>query len=106
MKPKILFSCALLVFFLGIGLLVAAWNGTSSVTASWPISGSVVKLSGSANGWRAMAGLAGLFLALALFLWGLVSLVTRPFRRGSKEPLPQPQPGSEASEIKKQSASQ
>lgn len=103
MKPKILFSFALLIFFLGIGLLVAAWNGTSSVTAAWPISGSVVKLSGSANGWRAMAGLAGLLLALVLFLWGLISLVTRPLRRRKQEPMPQLQPGVEG---KKQSASQ
>lgn len=103
MKPKILFSCALLVFFLGIGLLVAAWNGTSSVTAAWPINSSVVKLSGSANGWRAMAGLAGFVLALVLFLWGLISLVTRPLRRRKQEPLPQLQAGAE---VKKQSASQ
>ena len=96
MKPKILFSCALLAFFLGIGLLVAAWNGPSSVTAAWPISGSVVQLSGSATGWRAMAGLGSLLLSLALFLWGLVSLVTAPMRRKRKEPLPEPHPSSEA----------
>lgn len=103
MKPKILFIAALLCFFLGLVLLVAGWNGNSSVTATWPISGSVVKLSGSATGWRAMAGLAGLILALVLFLWGLISLVTRPLRRRGQERLPQPQAGSGA---KNQPASQ
>lgn len=103
MKPRILFICALLCFFLGLGLLVAGWNGNSSVTAAWPISGSVVKLSGSATGWRPMAGLAGLFLAVILFLWGLISLVARPLRRRHQEPLPQPQAGPE---VKKQAASQ
>jgi TRAP-type C4-dicarboxylate transport system permease small subunit len=99
MKPKILFSGALLVFFIGLGLLVTAWSGPSSVTAAWPISGSVVKLSGSATGWRAMAGLAGFVLALVLFLWGLISLITRPLRRRKQEPLPEPQPHP-SSEVK------
>lgn len=103
MKPKILFIAALLCFFLGLVLLISAWNGNSSVTAAWPISGSVVKLSGSATGWRPMAGLAGLLLAVVLFLWGLISLVTRPLRRRSQERLPQSQAGSE---VKKQSAAQ
>ncbi len=103
MKPKILFSAALFCFVLGLGLLIAGWNGNSSVTATWPISGSVVKLSGSATGWRPMAGLAGWLLAAVLFLWGLIRLVTRPLRRRSQERLPQPQAGSE---VKKQSAAQ
>ena len=94
MKSKILFSLSLIAFFLGLGLLVAAWHGNSSITV-WPISGSVVQLSGSATGWRAMAGLVSLLLSLALFLWGLVSLVTAPMRRKRKEPLPEPHPSSE-----------
>ena len=96
MKSKILFSCSLLVFFLGLGLLIAAWNGNASVKAEWPITGSVVQLSGSATGWRAMAGVGSLLLAVVLFLWGLISLATRPMRRTRKEPLTQPPPGPEA----------
>jgi hypothetical protein len=100
MKSKILLRCALLAFFLGLGLLVAGWHGNLSVTV-WPISASVVLLSGSATGWRAMAGLGGLLLAFILFLWGLISLATRGRRR--KEPLPQPHAGSDT---KGQAASQ
>jgi 5-enolpyruvylshikimate-3-phosphate synthase len=95
MKSKILFSCSLLVFFLGLGLLIAAWNGNASVKAGWPMSESVVQLSGSATGWRAMAGVGSLLLAVFLFLWGLISLATRPMRRARKEPL-SPPPGPEA----------
>jgi len=96
MKSKILLRCALLAFFLGLGLLVAGWHGNLSVTV-WPISASVVQVSGSATGWRAMAGLGGLLLAVILFLWGLISLVTGG-RRESKEPLQAPvsQPAPEA----------
>jgi hypothetical protein len=97
MKSKILFSCALLAFFLGLALLIAGWQGNSSVTASWPISASVVQLSGSAKGWRPMAGLAGLIAAVILFLWGLIALASSAFRRRPEEPLAEPQPAAEAS---------
>lgn len=102
MKPKILLSCALIAFFLGLGLLIAGWNGTASVNLAWPISSSLVKLSGSAAGWRPMAGIAGLLLAIVLFLWALISLVTRPLRR-KQAPEVEPQPDAE---LKKQAASQ
>lgn len=100
MKPKLLILCALLAFFSGLGLLVSAWNGSSSVTAAWPISASVVKLSGSATGWRAIAGIAGLVLAPILLIWSLVSAATGGLRRPSKEPLPEPAP-----EVKREAAS-
>ncbi|HLK31876.1 MAG TPA: hypothetical protein VKT29_02230 [Terriglobales bacterium] len=103
MKPKILLICALLAFFFGLGMLVADWQGSSSFTAAWPVSSSVVQLSGSAKGWRAMAGLAGLFLAPVLLLWALISLATRGRRRNDKEALP---PTSPSPEIRKQAASQ
>jgi hypothetical protein len=99
MKAKILLTCALLSFLLGLGLLIAAWQGSSSVTAAWPISGSTVQLSGAAKGWRAMAGLGGLVLAVVLFFWSLISLVTSGLRRPRQEELP---PASVAS---KQAAS-
>lgn len=101
MKPKLLLLCALLAFFAGIGLLVSAWNGNSSVTAAWPISSSVVKLSGSSSGWRAMAGIAALLLAPILFLWSLISVATGGWRSSQKEPLPEPAP-----EVKREAAPQ
>jgi len=102
MKPKILLTCALLAFFLGLGLLIASWNGNSSVTAAWPISASVVKLSGGASGWRAMAGIASLLLSPILLLWGLISVATGGLRRPRKEELPEPLPQS-ALEVKRES---
>jgi hypothetical protein len=103
MKSKILFIFSLLSFFLGLGVLIAIWNGKASVNVAWPISGSEVQLSGGATGWRAMAGLGGLLLGPILFLWGLVSLATRSRRRAHTEPLPEPRPGSD---VKGQAASQ
>jgi TRAP-type C4-dicarboxylate transport system permease small subunit len=85
MKWKILVVCALLAFFLGIGLLIVAWNGNFKVTGAWPISSRSVELNGSASGWRAMAGLAGIVAAPVLFLWGLISLATG---RPRKAPTP------------------
>ena len=98
MKWKILFLCSLLAFFAGLGVLISAWKGNASVKAAWPISGSVVELSGSATGLRAMAGLGGLLLAVLLFLWGVFRLVTGPTRRARTEVLP------ESSEETKQKA--
>ncbi|HEU5337207.1 MAG TPA: hypothetical protein VFU27_14645 [Terriglobales bacterium] len=100
MKAKSLLSCALLVFFAGVGLLISAWQGSSSVTAAWPIGSSAVQLSGAAKGWRAMAGLGGLVLAVVLFFWSLISLVTRGLQ-GSRQQA-QVSPASAAS---KQAAS-
>jgi TRAP-type C4-dicarboxylate transport system permease small subunit len=99
MKAKILLTCALLAFFAGVGLLIAAWQGSSSVTAAWPMSSSAVQLSGAAKGWRAMAGLAGLALAVVLFFWSLISLLTRGLRRSQQEEL------SPASAANRQAAS-
>lgn len=87
MKAKILLTCALLAFFTGVGLLIAAWQGSSSVTAAWPISSSAVQLSGAAKGWRAMAGLGSLVLSVVLFFWSLISLATRGLRRPGREEL-------------------
>ncbi len=87
MKPKIFLTLALVAFFAGVGLLISAWQGSSSITAAWPISGSAVQLSGAAKGSRAMAGLGGLVLAVILFFWSLISLVTR----GRRRPHPQEQ---------------
>lgn len=91
MKSKILLRCALLVFFLALGVLIAGFQGKPSIAVAWPIAGSVVQLSGSVNGWKAIAGLAGFAGAVILFLWGLVSLFTRGGRKAGKEPLPEPQ---------------
>jgi hypothetical protein len=102
MKPKILLRCALLAFFIALGVLVAGWDGTSSISVAWPVSGSVVQLSGSAKGWHAIAGLAGFLAAVVLFLWGLISLATGGRRKAGKEPLPEPP----VSQVKRESASQ
>jgi hypothetical protein len=102
MKPKILLSCAPIAFLSGLGLLISAWNGNSSITAAWPISASVVALSGQATGWRAMAGLAGLVLAVILFVWGLISLASSGIRRGRKEAPPELQAGEAKREIPSQ----
>ncbi len=103
MKSKILLRCALLTFFVGLGVLVAGFQGKSSIAVAWPVSGSVVQLSGSVNGWKAIAGLAGFAAAVVLFLWGLVSLFTRGGGKAAEEPLPEPQTGPGA---KGQAASQ
>jgi hypothetical protein len=91
MKSKILLRCALLVFFLALAVLIAGFQGNSSITAAWPVGGSVVQLSGSVKGWKAIAGLAGFAAAVVLFLWGLVSLFTSG--RKMKQELPEPQSG-------------
>lgn len=103
MKSKILFVCSLISFFLGLGVLIAIWNGKASVNLAWPMSGSEVQLSGGATGWRAMAGLGGLLLGPILFVWGLVSLADRSRRRARAEALPEPHAASDA---KGQAASQ
>jgi hypothetical protein len=103
MKSKILLRCALLVFFLALAVLMAGFQGNSSISAAWPVGGSVVQLSGSVKGWKAIAGLAGFAAAPVLFLWGLVSLFTRGGRKAGAEPLPEPQTGPGA---KGQAASQ
>lgn len=96
MRTKILLSCALLAFFIGLGLLIAGWDGTSSVSLASPLRESMVQLSGRVKGWDAIAGLAGLISALALFLWGLISLATAGRRKARKGRLPEPQRASEA----------
>jgi hypothetical protein len=101
MKPKLLLLCALLAFFAGIGLLASGWNGNSSITAAWPISASVVKLSGSATGWRAMAGIAALLLAPILLVWSLINLATGSLRSSQRESLPESAP-----EVKREAAPQ
>lgn len=98
MKAKILLTCALLAFFTGVGLLIASWQGSSSVTAAWPMAGSAVQLSGAAKGWRAMAGLSGLVLAVVLFFWSLISLASSGLRRPRQQLSP-------ASAANKQAAS-
>ena len=103
MKSKILLRCALLVFFLALAVLIAGFQGKSSIAVAWPASGSVVQLSGSVNGWKAIGGLVGFAAAVVLFVWGLVSLFTRGGRKAGKEPLPEPQTGDGA---KGQAASQ
>ncbi|HKW26585.1 MAG TPA: hypothetical protein VJN48_12425 [Terriglobales bacterium] len=103
MKSRILLRCALLVFFLALAVLMAGFQGKSSIAVAWPASGSVVQLSGSVNGWKAIGGLAGFAAALVLFLWGLVSLFRRGGRKGREEPLSEPHTGAGA---KGQAASQ
>ncbi|HKW68318.1 MAG TPA: hypothetical protein VJP04_13580 [Terriglobales bacterium] len=103
MKSKILLRCALLLFFLALAVLIAGFQGKSSIAVAWPASGSVVQLSGSVNGWKAIGGLAAFAAALVLFVWGLVSLFTGGGRKAGKEPLPEPQTGAGA---KGQAASQ
>ena len=103
MKSKILLRCALLVFFVAIAVLIAGFQGKSSIAVAWPVSGSVVQLSGSVNGWKAIGGLAGFAAALVLFVWGLISLFTRAGKKSGGEPLPEPQTGPGA---KGQAASQ
>lgn len=85
MKPKFLLSCALLAFFVALGVLCSGWQGTSSISAAWPVSGSAVQLSGGVKGWTAIGGLLGFIAAIALFLWALVSLARRGGRRKHKE---------------------
>jgi hypothetical protein len=87
MKSKLLLLAALLAFFLGLGVLIVSWQGNSSVSVAWPVSGSTVQVTGSAKGWRAVIGLAGLLLAPILFLWGLISVATGSMRRAGKEQL-------------------
>ena len=87
MKPKFLLSCALLAFFVALGVLCAGWQGTSSISAAWPVSGSAVQLSGGVKGWAAIWGLLGLIAAIVLFLWALVSLVRRGGHKSQKQPL-------------------
>jgi len=103
MKSKLLLLAALLAFFLGLAVLIVSWQGNSSVSVAWPVSGSTVQVTGSAKGWQAVTGLAGLLLAPVLFLWGLISLATGGMRR-SKEPLPAPVP-QPAPEAKRETAS-
>jgi hypothetical protein len=102
MKPKILLSCAVLVFCASLVLLVyAGWNGNASVKLAWPVSGTLVQFAGTASGWRPLAGIGGLLLTVVLFLWGLISLATRPLRRRRAEPEPQPEAA-----VNRQAASQ
>lgn len=96
MKPKFLLSCALLAFFVALGVLCAGWQGTSSISAAWPVSGSAVQLSGSVKGWQAIGGLLGFLAAIVLFLWALVSLAGRSGRKRQKEPLTGAYTGPEA----------
>src|SRR5690348_11851834 len=91
MKSKILLRCALLVFFVAIAVLIAGFQGKSSIAVAWPVGGSLVQLSGSVNGWKAIGGLAGFAAALVLFIWGFISLFTRGGKKASKGPLPEPQ---------------
>lgn len=102
MKSKLLLLAALLAFFLGLGVLIVSWQGNSSVSVAWPVSGSTVQVTGSAKGWRAVIGLAGLLLAPILFLWGLISVATGGMRRGGKEQMPVLPPDSG---VKKEAAS-
>jgi len=94
MKSKILLRCALLVFFLALAVLIAGFQGKSSIAVAWPVSGSLVQLSGSINGWKAIAGLAGFAAAVVLFVWGLISLFTRGGKKAIEAPLPQTGPGA------------
>ena len=103
MKSKILLRCALLVFFLALGVLVAGFQGKPSIAVAWPVSGSIVQLSGSVNGWKAIGGLAGFAAAGVLFVWGVISLFTRGGEKSGEGPLPEPQTGPGA---KGQAASQ
>lgn len=102
MKPKVLLFGALFAFFAALGVLIASWNGKLTVTGASPISSSSIQLSGSATGWPALAGLAGLLLAVVLFVWGLISLATRGVRRRDQEQLAEAPPAAEA---KKEAAS-
>lgn len=101
MKPKILLGAALLVFFIGLGVLIVFWEGKASVSVAWPVSGSTVQVTGGAKGWHAVTGLAGLLLAPVLFLWGLISVATGGMRRKGSQPLPQSPSGPE---VKKEAA--
>ncbi|HKU20133.1 MAG TPA: hypothetical protein VJQ50_03895 [Terriglobales bacterium] len=103
MKSKLILLAALLAFFVGLGVLIVSWQGNSSVSVAWPVSGSTVQVTGSAKGWHAVTGLAGLLLAPVLLLWGLMSLATGG-RRRQREPLPEPQARS-SPEVKKEAAS-
>lgn len=103
MKSKILLRCALLLFFIAIAVLIAGFQGKSSIAVAWPVSGSLVQLSGSVKGWKAITGLGGVAAALVLFVWGLISLFTRGGKKAGGEPLPEPQTGPGA---KGQAASQ
>jgi hypothetical protein len=67
MKSKILLRCALLLFFIALAVLIAGFQGKSLIAVAWPVSGSLVQLSGSVNGLKAIAGLGGFAAALVLF---------------------------------------
>jgi hypothetical protein len=69
---------AALIFLLaGIVSLAQGWNGTANATMAWPASGASIGFCGSAHGWSAVIGAAGILLGVIFIIVGLVSLATR-----------------------------
>ena len=67
---------AIILLAAGITSLIAGWNGTANVTMAWPPAGASVSFCGSAHGWSAVIGVAGLLLGVVFLVVGVVSLAT------------------------------
>jgi len=75
MRAKYLFIISGLLWVLAFGLLAAGWNGTMSVSFSWPISASAFKFSGESTGGWAVTGMLTAIAAIVLFLTASVRAV-------------------------------
>ncbi len=71
---------SLACFLIGIITLLNGWNGTANATAGWPIAATAVTFCGSAHGWAAAVGLAGLLLGIVFLVVGIMSAATLPAR--------------------------
>lgn len=71
---------SLACFLIGIITLLNGWNGTANATAGWPIAATAVTFCGSAHGWAAAVGLAGLLLGIVFLVVGIISAATLPAR--------------------------
>ena len=77
---------SLACFLIGIITLLNGWNGTANATAGWPIAATAVTFCGSAHGWAAAVGLAGLLLGMSSWWWA--SSVPPRYPLEAEEPIP------------------
>jgi hypothetical protein len=77
MKSKLLFIASGVALLAGFATLAAGWHGTLGISLASPMSGSVFQFCGKATGGWAIGGIAGILMALVLFIAALVSLIAR-----------------------------
>jgi hypothetical protein len=77
MKSKVLFGAAAVSVLLGLGSLIAGWNGTVGLTLSSSLAGCFFHMEGKATGGWAIAGIGGIVLAMLFLIAAIIRLIAR-----------------------------